>query len=487
MSEWPEDSGNLDFCALRAFYKKGALGPTDVARAVLARIARRGEDGVWIFREPGENILARARELESVAGEMSTEALFARYPLYGLPFAIKDNIDWAGRPTTAACPEYAYTPESTAPAVERLLDAGAFLVGKTNLDQFATGLVGVRSPYGVPRNPFDERYIPGGSSSGSAVAVSAGLVSFALGTDTAGSGRVPAGFNNIVGLKPTRGIVSTSGVVPACRSLDCVAVFALTVSDAAEALGPMAEEDGTDPFSRPVPPDWEAGLSSGPLRGLRVGVPREDQREFFGDGEAEVLFGEAIQKFSGGGDGVEVAEIDFSPFRRAAEMLYGGPWVAERYAAIRVFFDARPEALHPATREIIGGGKKYTAADVFEAAAALEGLRKEAGKAWEGMDVLMTPTAGTVYTLAQVEADPFALNTNLGYYTNFMNLLDLCGLAVPSGFYAGGLPAGVTFIAPAFREKTLAALGTYFHQKSGLRLGATSHPVPGGPVPAESS
>ena len=322
MRDWSEESGSLDFSTLKELYGKGALKPTKIIKAVIGRISRRGEDGVWIFREPEDKIFSRVRELESLTSSLSAGALFAAYPLYGLPFAIKDNFDWEGRPTSAACPAYTYMPSRTASAVDRLLEAGAILIGKTNLDQFATGLVGVRSPYGVARNPFDDRFIPGGSSSGSAVAVSAGLVSFALGTDTAGSGRIPAGFNNIVGLKPTRGIVSTAGVVPACRSLDCISIFSLTVPDASDVLCVMAKEDELDPYSRPAPPTWMDGMSKFSIKGIRVGVPRKEHLEFFGDSEAEALFNSAIKKIAGAG--ANILEIDYSPFRKAANLLYGG-------------------------------------------------------------------------------------------------------------------------------------------------------------------
>ncbi len=476
MRDWSDESGSLNFIALRGLYGRDELKPRDVAKTVIGRIARRGKDGVWIYLEPEEKVFARAEELESLAEGLSAEALLSRYPLYGLPFAIKDNIDWMGRPTTAGCPEYTYVPEKTAPAVERLLDAGTILIGKTNMDQFATGLVGVRSPYGVARNPFDERFIPGGSSSGSAVAVSAGLVSFALGTDTAGSGRVPAGFNNIVGLKPTRGLVSMSGVVPACRSLDCASVFALTVPDALEALRTMAEEDESDPFSRSVPHEWIKKSLADSSGGLRVGVPRKNQREFFGNENAEELFNGAIDRLRK--MGTVVVEIDYTTFHETARLVYEGPWMAERYAAIRKFFDAKPEALHPVTRDLIVKGRGYSASDTFGGIYRLEGLKKITGKTWDDIDMMVVPTTGTIYSISEVESDPIALNNNLSFYTNFMNLLDLCGIAVPNGFYSNGLPAGVTFIAPAFQESGLCALGTAFQRESGLNLGATPHPIP---------
>ena len=472
MSPWPPETGSLDFTTLRALYQSGSLTPGEVLRAVLGRIARQGEDKVWICRLPEAEVLGRADALDALAPRGGRRAL-SELPLFGLPFAVKDNIDVAGLPTTAGCPAYAYTPERTAPAVERLLAAGAVLVGKTNLDQFATGLVGVRSPYGVARNPFDPRYVPGGSSSGSGVAVSAGLVSFALGTDTAGSGRVPAGFMNIVGLKPTRGLVSTRGVVPACRSLDCVSVFALTAPDALRALELMAGEDPEDPYSRPVP---SGTFAMTPPRGLRVGVPGRGQREFFGDREAERLFGEGIERLERLGH--PVREVDFLPFREAAGLLYGGPWMAERLAAVGEFMDKNPEALHPVTRRLIEGGRRYSAVDAFRAMYRLEGLRKAAAALWREMDALAVPTTGTAYTIAEVEKDPIGPNNNLGHYTNFVNLLDLSAVAVPNRMDSRGLPAGITFVAPALREGLLCALGDTFHRAGGLPLGASANALP---------
>jgi allophanate hydrolase len=421
------------------------MTPTPL-RETLARIDARGSDPVWISRLSHSEVRAHA----ATAGENSPA-----HPLAGVPFAIKDNIDLAGLPTTAACPEFAYTPAESAPVVQRLIDAGAVPLGKTNLDQFATGLVGVRSPYGVPVNPYGAAYIPGGSSSGSAVAVAAGLCDFALGTDTAGSGRVPAAFNNLVGLKPTRGLLSTRGVVPACRTLDCVSIFTRTVAAAAEVLSVAAAYDPEDPYSRSATPpvvdeSWPP----------RVGVPRADQLEFFGDATAAELFASAIARWRE--LGASIVEIDFAPFLAAARLLYEGPWVAERYAAIRDFLEAKPTALHPVTRTIIEGAKPLTAAGAFDAMYKLAALRRESEAVWTDIDVLLTPTAGTIYTIAEVEADPIRLNSNLGYYTNYLNLLDLCAVALPAGFLPNGLPWGVTLVAPAFCEDRVLRLGAKF-------------------------
>ena len=443
----------MRFSRLKAAYASGERTPADVVHEVYERIAARGEDGVWIHLESEDKLLARAQELEASSADAGV------LPLYGVPFAVKDNIDVAGVPTTAACPEYAYTPDESAPCVVLLLDAGAVFVGKTNLDQFALGLVGVRTPYGVARNPFHPDYIPGGSSSGSAVAVAAGLVSFALGTDTAGSGRVPAGFNNIVGLKPSRGLVSARGVVPACRTLDCVSVFALEASDALCALDAMAAPD-EDPYSRALPAGASLEMADISPEELKTGVPLPEQRDFLGDDEAQSAYEKGIERISE--MGVAVQEVDFSPFFEAAKLLYGGPWMAERLAAIEEFIGTKPEALHPVTRELIAGAARYSAVDAFKAFYRLEELKRDVRQAWDDIDFMLVPTTPTAYAMEEVRADPVALNANLGMYTNFVNLLDLCAVAIPNGFFANGLPIGMTLIAPAFREGFLCAVAEEF-------------------------
>jgi allophanate hydrolase len=442
-----------------------------VARHVLRRIAAAGDDHVWISRVAEGALMARAGALAGL-----DEKARASLPLFGIPFAVKDNIDAAGLPTTAACPAYAYTPARHATCVQRLVDAGALLIGKTNLDQFATGLVGMRSPYGVPRNPVAPAYVPGGSSSGSAVAVSAGLVAFALGTDTAGSGRVPAGFNNIVGLKPTRGLISAAGVVPACRTLDCVSVFALTADDAMAVLRVAAGPDAGDPYSRCA----DIGPTARPAR-FRFALPRAAQREFFGDEAARAEFEAGIARLTAMG-GAPV-EFDYAPFLEIAKLLYEGPWVAERYAVVRELHAKQPDAFHPVTRKIIENGMRYSAADAFTAFYRLEALRAQTRGIWEQADILAVPTSPTAYTVAEVEADPIQLNANLGYYTNFVNFLDLSAIAVPSGFRPagsakGGTPVGLTLIAPPFGEALLTALGADFHARSGVTLGATGAKLP---------
>jgi allophanate hydrolase len=456
----------LDLATLTARYAAGTLRPSHTVAGLLERLAHRGEDRVWIHRLSRAELEARAAELERRGP--------AGLPLYGMPFAIKDNIDSAGHPTTAACREFAHVAPRNAFAVQRLLDAGAILVGKTNLDQFATGLVGVRSPYGVPGNAFNPEYLPGGSSSGSAVAVAAGLVSFSLGTDTAGSGRVPAAFNNLVGLKPTRGLLSTSGVVPACRSLDCVSIFALTATDAARVLRVAAGYDAADPFSRRAAVPARALPRS--FDGCRIGVPRASQLEFFGNRDAARLFAGFIEKL------LELkalpVEIDLQPFLETARLLYEGPWVAERYAAIRDFFEKKPEALHPVTRKIVEGARKFSSVDAFAGYYRLKELRRQTAPVWDAVDLLVTPTAGTIYKIAEVEADPIRLNSNLGYYTNFMNLLDLSGIAVPVGFQQNGLPFGATLVAPAFADEALCVLGDIAQRAMVKTMGATGLPLP---------
>jgi allophanate hydrolase len=440
----------LQLASLRAALLNGELSATGLIERVRMRIAEWDDPALWISRTSADELTRRASELDNAAAD--DPDFIERHPLFGIPFAVKDNIDVAGVPTTAACPAFAYTPCETAPVVRHLLSAGGALVGKTNLDQFATGLVGTRSPYGVPRNPFDPRYIPGGSSSGSAVAVAAGLVSFALGTDTAGSGRVPAAFNNIVGLKPTRGLISTRGVVPACRSLDCVSVFALTPQDAATVLDIIASFDRDDPQARE--PRSAAARSFGAK--LRFGVPPSSNLEFFGDREAERLFTDAIARLEQiGGTRVEAA---FAPFRAAGRLLYDGPWVAERLHATQPLLDDNPDAILPVTRSIIEKGRDYSALDAYRAQYALAGLKREADFVFGSIDVLLLPTTGTIYETAAVDADPLRLNANLGLYTNFVNLLDLTAIAVPAGFRQNGLPFGISLIAPAFAEHALLDL-----------------------------
>jgi allophanate hydrolase len=438
--------------ALAAAYASGASVQKRM-HGVCAAID--AHDPVWIATVPVAAVLERARALDALEGSAR-----AALPLFGIPFAVKDNIDVAGLPTTAGCPGFAYLPERSATVVERLEGAGAVLVGKTNLDQFATGLVGTRSPYGIPLNPFDPAYIPGGSSSGSAVAVARGLVTFALGTDTAGSGRVPAGFTATVGVKPTHGIVSCAGVVPACRSLDCVSIFARDLDDAALLLDLAAAPDPRDPYSRRRPDSAPEGAVAAAMEPLTFAVPLASQRIFFDDREAERSFARTLARLVAlGGTPVEV---DMGACFAAAALLYDGPFVAERTAAVGDFVDAHPQAVLDVTRTLIQSGRRYSAVDAFRASYQLRALRVRASDIFERAPLLVVPTTPTIYRLTEIAAEPYALNARLGTYTNFVNLLDLCALAVPADCYANGLPIGVTFIAPAFSEPRLLRFARAF-------------------------
>lgn len=425
-------------------YRSGDITPVDLVREIYHRIAQHKDNPIWITLVPEAQAIAAA---ESVMAASDPNR-----PLYGIPFAVKDNIDVAGLLTTAACPAFAYTPAKHATVVSKLIEAGALLIGKTNLDQFATGLSGTRSPYGEVHNAIDPDFISGGSSSGSAVAVALNLVSFALGTDTAGSGRVPAAFNHIVGLKPTRGRVSAAGVLPACQSLDCVSIFSATVADAGKVLAVIEGDDDLDPYSRVM---FDQALSH--ARKFRFGVPSEADLEWFGDTEYARLYRDAVVRFASLGG--EAVEIDYTPFREAAQMLYGGALVAERYAAIQGFFDAHGDELLPVTRQVIGNGKDVLGADVFHAQHRISALCSEAARTWTTIDLLLLPTAPTIYRRREMLSDPIELNARLGIYTNFVNLFDLCALALPAGVRGDGLPFGVTLIAPAGRDCYLLEIG----------------------------
>ncbi|MGJ4948493.1 allophanate hydrolase [Bradyrhizobium sp. HKCCYLS20291] len=447
-----------------AAHRAGLMTPKDTVARTFDRIRAHDDPAIFISLRDEKAALAEAEAL----ADKDAAAL----PLYGVPVAVKDNIDVAGLPTTAACPAFAYTPARDATAVARLRAAGAIIVGKTNLDQFATGLVGVRSPYGIPRNPVRADLVPGGSSSGSAVAVSAGLVPLSLGTDTAGSGRVPAMLNNIVGLKPSLGMISTAGLVPACRTLDCISVFSLTVDDAVTALSVMAAPDPLDPFSRDRP---VAAVTAFP-KGVKLGIPRPGQLIFYGGKTAEAAYGAAVARFAA--LGAELVEFDLEPFYETARLLYEGPWVAERYLVIRDLLASDPDAIHPVTREITIGGARGSAAETFAALYRLQALRKVAERTFADVDALVLPTAPTAYTTAEVLADPILLNSRLGTYTNFVNLLDLCGLAVPAAMRGDGIPFGITLLAPAGHDAALASLGRAFHADTALPVGAKSIPLP---------
>src|SRR5215471_16823023 len=448
-------------------HRSGAASPEATVARAYARIRAHDDPAIFIALRDEADALAEAKALAA-----ERDHSLADRPLFGVPVAVKDNIDDAGLPTTAACPAFAYTPKVDATCVARLKRAGAIVIGKTNLDQFATGLVGVRTPYGIPRNLFDPALIPGGSSSGSAIAVAAGLVPLALGTDTAGSGRVPAGLSNIVGLKPSLGLVSTAGVVPACRTLDCVSVLALTVDDAFAALAAIAGPDAADAYSRPRRLGALGALPSG----LRLGVPMPGQRLFFGDEASAAAYDAALARLAR--LGATIVAFDIEPFYETARLLYEGPWVAERYLATRALIASAPQSMHPVTRQIILGGAKPSAADAFAAFYQLEELRRVRDHAFRSIDAMALPTVPTVYTVEQVLADPIALNSRLGTYTNFVNLLDLCALAVPASMRADGTPFGITLVAPAGEDAALASIGRAFHADTALPLGATGKVQP---------
>jgi allophanate hydrolase len=440
-----------------ARHRNGTVTPAETIKRCYERIRALADPGIFITLRDEDEVAGEARGLSSER---------ARGPLGGVPVAVKDNIDVAGLLTTAACPAFAYRPAADATAVAKLRAAGAIVIGKTNLDQFATGLVGTRTPYPVPRNPLRGDLIPGGSSSGSAVAVAAGIVPIALGTDTAGSGRVPAMLNNIVGIKPSLGLVSTRGVVPACRTLDCVSIFAGDTDGAWTALSAVAGYDPGDPYSRAR----LLGTIAQVPRGCRLGVPRVNQRLFFEDMRASSDFDAAIARLAR--LGFSIAEFDIEPFYETARLLYEGPWVAERYLAARRIVETQPDALHPVTREIIAGGAKPRATEAFEAFYRLEKLRRVATETFRQFNALVLPTAPTVYTCEQVLADPIRLNSRLGTYTNFMNLLDLCGVAAPAALHADHTPFGVTFLAPAGNDAIVASIARQFHADTGLPTGA---------------
>ncbi|MFN4038521.1 MAG: allophanate hydrolase [Erythrobacter sp.] len=430
----------LSAAAIAAAVTCGATSAESVMAETLSRIAAYDavQPQVWISRTEPAALIEAARTIDArvAAGE--------RLPLAGVPYAAKDNIDVAGMATTAACPAFAYEPETDAGVIERLRAAGAICVGKTNLDQFATGLVGTRSPYGIPRNAYNAAYVSGGSSSGSAVAVAAGLVAFALGTDTAGSGRVPAAFQHLVGLKPSKGRWSTRGLVPACRSIDCITVFTDKVADARLVDSVAAGFDAADPFSKP--------LADTPLTPRRIGVPLPHQRVFFGDTQAEFFYARALATL---GKSAELVEIDIAPLLEAAQLLYGGPWVAERTAAAESLLLSNPDAIDPTVRGILAPGLEMRAVDLWNGIYRLAALQRQAEGMWRDIDALAFPTTGTTYRVAELLAEPVALNSNLGRYTNFVNLLDMAAIAVPAGVRDNATGFGITLIGPASTDIAL--------------------------------
>jgi allophanate hydrolase len=430
----------LSAAGIAADVNAGRTSAVAVAEETLARVAYYDaiQPQIWISKASPEELLAAARAVDAriAAGEV--------LPLAGVPFAAKDNIDVAGFETTAACPAFAYRPDASATVVERLTAAGAICVGKTNLDQFATGLNGTRSPYGAPRNAYNLTYVSGGSSSGSSVAVAAGLVAFALGTDTAGSGRVPAAFQHLIGFKPTKGRWSTSGLLPACRTLDCITVFTDDTADARLVDGVVAGFDVADPYSK--------ALADKPLARKTIGVPRRDQRVFFGDPESEYFYDQALEKLAGLAD---IVEIDIEPLKEAAQLLYAGPWVAERTAAMAGILAENPDAVDPTVREVVEPGLDMSAVELFNGIYRLTELKRHADLMWEGIDMLAFPTAGTTYRVHELQAAPIQLNSAFGFYTNFVNLLDMAALAIPAGIRTNGTGFGITLIGPADTDLAL--------------------------------
>ena len=424
-----------------ASHAGGTGSPTKTATRVADAIAARGDDGTWLSTVPRDALLAAAADIENRPGARTL-------PLYGVPFGVKDSIDVAGVPTTLSCPDYAYVATATAPAVQRLLDAGALYVGKTNLDQFATGLNGTRTPYTVPRSVYGGEMISGGSSSGSALAVALGQVPFAVATDTAGSGRVPAALNGVVGYKPSRGLISTVGLVPACKSLDCLSLMAGSVDDVDRVMDVMVGRDDADAWSRDRGPRF-AGDD------VRVGLPPVAELEFFGDDAmraAHLGFRDQLARHA------TIVEISLEPFLAAGTLLYQGPWVAERLVEFGDFLAAKPESIHPVVRDILRSGEKYTAVDAFSALQRLQELKAEVGRLWAGVDVLVVPTIGTTFTVADVLERPIECNTVLGHYTHFGNLLDLLGVAVPLGTTADGRPYSAMLLGPALSDDTVLHL-----------------------------
>lgn len=426
--------------AIAGAVNAGKTNAVAVAQDCLARIAAYDavQPQIWISRASRDDVIAAARTVDAriAAGEV--------LPLAGVPFAVKDNIDVAGFETTAACPAFAYRPTASATVVERLLAAGAICIGKTNLDQFATGLNGTRSPYGAPRNAYNLAYVSGGSSSGSASATAAGLVAFALGTDTAGSGRVPAAFQHLIGFKPSKGRWSNRGLVPACRTLDCITVFTDDTGDARLIDSVAAGFDAADAYSKP--------LADRPLAPRTIGVPRRDQRVFFGDLESEYLYDRALERLASLGS---IVEIDYAPLQEAAQLLYGGPWVAERTAALADLLVENPDAIDPTVREIVAAGLETRAVDLFNGMYRLADIKRHADMLWESIDMMAFPTTGTTYRVTELKAAPIALNSALGFYTNFVNLLDMAAIAVPAGTRGNGTGFGITLIGPADTDLAL--------------------------------
>jgi allophanate hydrolase len=452
-------------------HAKGTGSPTKTAVRVAAAIAARGDDGVWLHTVAREPLVAAAAEIERRPGARTL-------PLYGVPFGVKDSIDVAGVPTTLACPGYSYVPTTTAPVVQRLLDAGALFVGKTSLDQFATGLNGTRTPHPVPRSVYGGDLIPGGSSSGSALAVALGQVPFAVATDTAGSGRVPAAMNGVVGFKPSRGVISSVGLVPACRSLDCISVMAGCIDDVDRVFDVVAGRDDGDPWSR------DRGPGHNPSGPLRIGLPPAEELEFFGDDTLRSAHLAVRVRLARLG---ETVEVPLQPFLAAGSLLYQGPWVAERLVEFDDFLTTHGHEIHPVVRGIFEGGRHYTAVDAFAALQRLQELKAAVARLWEQMDVLVVPTVGTTFTVAEVMDDPVETNTKLGHYTHFGNLLDLVGAAVPVGSTADGRPSSAMLLGRALTDDIVLELAARLldEPRDRQRPPGRTAPIPAAAIPEE--
>jgi allophanate hydrolase/aspartyl-tRNA(Asn)/glutamyl-tRNA(Gln) amidotransferase subunit A len=437
---------------LRAAYRNNALKPSDVAAHVLSRLRDADQSGVWISTASPESVMAAARALDARVNEID------KLPLYGLIFSVKDCIDVASEQTTSACPEFAYVAKDTSPVVADALAAGAIYVGKTNMDQFATGLVGVRSPYGIARNPHNPDYIPGGSSSGAAVSVATGTSSFAFGTDTGGSGRVPASYCGVTGFKPSPGAFSQRGMVYACRSFDTISLYTQEPGDGYDIYRVLARRDPGDGFSPIDFVGWTEQAS--PARPLRIAIPRSDQLKFFGNEETEKLFGSGLRKLRQ--LDMSIASIDFSPFTSINDLMFFGPFLAERDVSVGAFLDANPDAGVRIVRDLVIGSRKFTAADTYRALYAVKEVQRSLREFWQTHDALVVPTVGTVLRIDDVARDPLTANFNNGYYTNYANPLGLAAIAVPNAVTRDGVPYGVTFLAPAGRERLLTDLACAF-------------------------
>jgi allophanate hydrolase len=461
---------SLDFRSLREGYRNGTITPVDVVEEVYRRIAARGEDHVWLSLVPREQALRRAHALMK-AVKFAGESGF--FPLHGLPFSVKDNLHVAGMTTSSSCPAYAHTAQITATAITKAIRAGAILIGKTNMDQFATGLVGIRSPGGYCRNSFNPDYIPGGSSSGAGVSVAAGLVSFAYGSDTGGSGRVPAALNNIVGLKPTPGVISVAGFVYASRSIDVCPIFALTVDDACDVFETVRGYDPEDAYSRLDAGSYETCAKL--PEAFSFGVPAPEQLEFFGDQSQKREYEAALDRLIAMGG--KPVEIDFSSFVELGRMLFDSALLTERLVEIRDLCERNPNALHSATRKVLDNCRKYDVIAVHRDTYRARRLKHVVQSQMMRCDVLALPTTGTIYRIADVEADPIATNTNNGYYTYFANLAELCAISIPASLRPDGLPFGLCLLGLPLQEGSLRALARKFHATSGLKAGATAVPV----------